>query len=62
MPLVLNQLRFEQRPRLTSLQGEIYEKIIQEVINASQNDFEENGVQQQTLMELQQVGHCFLCL
>lgn len=39
------------------MQGEIYEKIIQEVINASQNDFEENGVQQQTLMELQQVGH-----
>ncbi|KAL2035226.1 MAG: Uncharacterized protein AUREO_000420 [Aureobasidium pullulans] len=34
--------------------GEIYEKIIQEVISASQNDFEENGVQQQTLMELQQ--------
>ncbi|KAH0356491.1 transcription factor IIA, alpha/beta subunit, partial [Aureobasidium melanogenum] len=34
--------------------GEIYEKIIQEVINASQNDFEENGVQQQTLVELQQ--------
>ncbi|THX60221.1 TFIIA-domain-containing protein, partial [Aureobasidium pullulans] len=41
------------------LQGEIYEKIIQEVISASQNDFEENGVQQQTLMELQQVGHLF---
>ncbi|THY28715.1 TFIIA-domain-containing protein, partial [Aureobasidium pullulans] len=41
------------------LQGEIYEKIIQEVISASQNDFEENGVQQQTLMELQQVGHVF---
>ncbi|KEQ79366.1 hypothetical protein M438DRAFT_328121 [Aureobasidium pullulans EXF-150] len=39
--------------------GEIYEKIIQEVISASQNDFEENGVQQQTLMELQQVGHVF---
>jgi hypothetical protein len=48
-----------QRPVLTYLQGEIYEKIIQEVINASQNDFEENGVQQQTLMELQQVGHFF---
>jgi hypothetical protein len=46
-----------QRSVLTCLQGEIYEKIIQEVINASQNDFEENGVQQQTLMELQQVGH-----
>jgi len=37
-----------------TITGEIYEKIIQEVINASQNDFEENGVQQQTLMELQQ--------
>ena len=42
---------------LTSkLQGEIFEKIIQDVINASQNDFEENGVQQQVLTELQQVG------
>jgi hypothetical protein len=48
-----------ERPVLTCLQGEIYEKIIQEVINASQNDFEENGVQQQTLMELQQVGLVF---
>ncbi|KAH0368419.1 transcription factor IIA, alpha/beta subunit, partial [Aureobasidium melanogenum] len=37
-----------------TITGEIYEKIIQEVINASQNDFEENGVQQQTLVELQQ--------
>lgn len=49
-----------KRPVLTCLQGEIYEKIIQEVINASQNDFEENGVQQQTLMELQQVGLVFI--
>lgn len=63
-PLVRRQLARRQRRRcqrtvLTRLQGEIYEKIIQEVINASQNDFEENGVQQQTLVELQQVGHVF---
>lgn len=62
-PFVRRQLARQrrrcQRIVLTRLQGEIYEKIIQEVINASQNDFEENGVQQQTLVELQQVGHLF---
>ena len=31
-------------------------KIIEEVVSASQTDFEENGVNQQTLVELQQVS------
>ncbi|KAF2148305.1 hypothetical protein K461DRAFT_282747 [Myriangium duriaei CBS 260.36] len=34
--------------------GDIFEKIIQEVVQASQTDFEENGVNQQTLVELKQ--------
>jgi len=45
---------------LESVQGEIYQKVMDEVINQSQNDFEENGVNQQTLMELRQVGHVHL--
>lgn len=34
----------------------MYEKIIQEVVDASKNDFEESGVGQGTLNELQQVS------
>lgn len=34
--------------------GDIFLKIIEEVASASQTDFEENGVNQQTLLELQQ--------
>ncbi|GAM90711.1 hypothetical protein ANO11243_087560 [Dothideomycetidae sp. 11243] len=34
--------------------GDIFEKIIEEVVQASQTDFEENGVNQQTLLELKQ--------
>lgn len=37
-------------------------KVIEEVVGASQNDFEENGVQQQTLSELQQVGSLLLLI
>lgn len=37
-------------------------KVIEEVVGASQNDFEENGVQQQTLSELQQVGPLLLLM
>jgi hypothetical protein len=36
-------------------QGDIYAKIIEEVVNNSTNDFEENGVNQSTLSELQKV-------
>ena len=36
-------------------QGDVYLKIIEEVVNTSANDFEENGVSQGTLHELQQV-------
>lgn len=39
------------------MQGDIFQKIIEDVVAASQNDFEENGVQPQTLNELQQVRH-----
>jgi hypothetical protein len=38
-------------------QGDVYEKIIQEVVDASKNDFEESGVGQATLNELQQVSN-----
>jgi hypothetical protein len=38
-------------------QGDVYEKIIQEVVDASKNDFEESGVGQGTLNELQQVSN-----
>ncbi|TKX19613.1 putative transcription factor IIA, alpha/beta subunit [Elsinoe australis] len=34
--------------------GDIFEKIIEEVVQSSQTDFEENGVPQQTLTELKQ--------
>jgi hypothetical protein len=44
-------------------QGDVYEKIIQEVVDASKNDFEESGVGQGTLNELQQVSnHSPSCL
>jgi hypothetical protein len=33
----------------------VYQKIIEEVVNASQGDFEESGVGSQTLNSLQQV-------
>ncbi|KAM0720609.1 hypothetical protein Q7P37_004746 [Cladosporium fusiforme] len=49
-----------------ALVGDVYEKIIQEVVDASKNDFEESGVGQGTLNELQQVSanqsSCFSCL
>jgi hypothetical protein len=38
-------------------QGDVYEKIIQEVVDASKNDFEESGVGQGTLNELQLVSN-----
>ena len=38
-------------------QGDVYEKIIHEVVDASKNDFEESGVGQGTLNELQQVSN-----
>ncbi|GAB7341694.1 hypothetical protein MBLNU457_g0035t2 [Dothideomycetes sp. NU457] len=36
------------------VQGDVFQKIIEEIVQASQADFEENGVNQQTLIELQQ--------
>lgn len=36
-------------------QGDVYAKIIEEVVTASSNDFEESGVSSTTLSELQQV-------
>jgi hypothetical protein len=44
------------RSLMRSEQGDVYEKIIQEVVDASKNDFEESGVGQATLNELQQVS------
>ncbi|KAF2211644.1 hypothetical protein CERZMDRAFT_90850 [Cercospora zeae-maydis SCOH1-5] len=41
-----------------TLVGDVYLKIIEEVITASQADFEEGGVGSQTLGELQQVCVC----
>lgn len=38
------------------IQGDVYLKIIEEVVAASANDFEESGVGQTTLNELQQVS------
>lgn len=40
-------------------QGDVFQKIIDEIVQASQADFEENGVNQQTLVELQQVSWHF---
>jgi hypothetical protein len=47
-----------QRALLTSgaQQGDVYLKIIEAVVEASTNDFEESGVGQATLQELQQVS------
>jgi len=42
-----------------TFQGDVFQKIIDEIVQASQADFEENGVNQQTLVELQQVS-CLL--
>jgi len=38
------------------LQGDVYAKVIEEVIEASKADFEENGVSSLTLQEMQQVS------
>ena len=37
-------------------QGTVFERVIQDVCDASQVDFEENGVDQQTLLDLRTVG------
>ncbi|KAL2350376.1 hypothetical protein BJ546DRAFT_444247 [Cryomyces antarcticus] len=42
--------------------GGVYQKIIQEVIAQSQNDFEESGVDQGTLSQLQDVRIFPICL
>ena len=39
-----------------SQQGDVYLKIIEDVVQASVTDFEETGVSQTTLNELQQVS------
>jgi hypothetical protein len=53
----LQQARDVQIATLTLLvQGDVYQKIIEEVVAASTNDFEESGVGQATLNELQQVS------
>lgn len=36
-------------------QGDVYAKIIEEVIESSRTDFEEHGISPTTLQELQQV-------
>ena len=38
------------------MKGDVYQKIIEDVISASATDFEESGVSQATLQELQQVS------
>ena len=40
-------------------QGDVYAKIIEDVIQASSTDFEESGVSQSTLLELQKVRRVF---
>lgn len=42
------------------LQGTVFERVIQEVCDASQVDFEESGVDQQTLVDLRKVRDLFL--
>jgi transcription initiation factor TFIIA large subunit len=37
--------------------GNVYQTIIEEVINSSRVDFEENGVEESVLEELRQVSH-----
>ena len=41
------------------LQGDVYAKVIEDVISASSTDFEESGVSQSTLQELQKVSRMF---
>lgn len=41
------------------LQGDVYNKIIDDVISASSTDFEESGVSQSTLQELRKVSRMF---
>ena len=48
--------------RLTFRQGDVYQKIIEDVCLAAKVDFEEFGVSGQTLTELQQVGDPSPCL
>ena len=38
------------------IQGTVFERVIQEVCESSQVDFEESGVDQQTLEDLRQVS------
>ncbi|GAA5231390.1 hypothetical protein GCM10025794_36040 [Massilia kyonggiensis] len=38
------------------MQGTVFDRVIQEVCDASQVDFEESGVDQQTLIDLRKVG------
>ncbi|KAK8431119.1 hypothetical protein IWX49DRAFT_578070 [Phyllosticta citricarpa] len=40
-----------------TITGSIFGQIIERVVLASQNDFEESGVDQQTLQEMKEVGH-----
>jgi transcription initiation factor TFIIA large subunit len=47
---------------LTAMQGNVYQQIIEKVIQASQNDFEEFGVDQSTLDEMKQVCHSSLAV
>lgn len=42
-------------PANSNAQGNVYQQIIEKVIQASQNDFEEFGVDQSTLDEMKQV-------
>lgn len=42
------------------MQGTVFERVIQEVCDASQVDFEESGVDQQTLVDLRKVRDLFL--
>lgn len=42
--------------KLCAIQGSVYETIINRIVVEAQNDFEEAGLEQETLQELKQVG------
>jgi len=52
----LSSLRATIQSANNMSQGDVYAKIIEEVVEASRADFEENGVSSLTLQELQQVS------
>ena len=50
-----------QGDSLTDKQGALYQRVIAAVVEASRTDFEENGIDNATLMSLQEVSPLSYC-